>query len=466
MSLLFLLIVGYTSPQEIDLVAIEDTLFIAMETSNQVELYRFESTSLITELELEGNYNNVSIGYSSETVEPYVLLVCSYMLGMKGEQDTLFAFNPTDLSIKWKTGNLPCPQYVDPYMQSRFIDRWIFPTRDPRLLGYYCTHVTDATDDQLISSYAFDPDTSPTVWTDFLYRDMSINGWIGDYFHGPVFVGEEPPVTSVLNEESYWSGPSTWWVEFQVHEPASDSLMRFLPIASGNWSEPPPSYPAAYVLGSCSDCALLFWSNTEGTVFSTKLSGSPLEIIVTDTVEFSFPTNDWMGLAASRHPEDSGVLISYYYGGYIWARYLEDSWFTDEYQIAPSGNVFSGNIAVCSTPNGYWITWNDGNDYPNIAWVGRNTWTGISDDESSNTVQMNLTTEPNPFHGMCELSLYPCDTATPIHIYDASGRHVHSGSTDTNGNFVWFAELMPSGLYLIQAFNDDYCTSEKVLLIQ
>ncbi len=465
MNILLILIIGYTYPQAIDMVAIDDTLFIAMESSNQVVLYRYESTTLIEELELEGFYNNVSIGYSSEAAEPYGLLVCSYMMGMKGEQDTLFAFCPSNLSLLWKTGNLPCPQYLDPYLFGRFVERWISPIRDPRLIGYFCTHVTDAHDEQWVFSHAFDDESEPTDWYDYLYIDESIGAYVGDYFFGPVHVGNEPPVTSLLDTDS-WSPWCTWWVEFQVHEPESDSLMRIVHVAGDTWDESPPAWPMAYCIGSCNDYAILFWSDTTSTMLSTKLSGSPLETVSTDTVTFNFPSNNSYGIAASRNPFDSGVLLSYYYGGSIWVRYLEDYWFTDEYQIAPSDPVTSGNIAVCSTPDGYWITWNDGNDYPNIAWIGRETWTGISDDESTDAVRVNLTAEPNPFRGICELSVNPCDVAIPIHIYDSSGRYVHSGSTDADGTYIWNAQRMPSGLYFIQAFQNDNSIGGKVLLIQ
>ncbi|MCK5064286.1 MAG: T9SS type A sorting domain-containing protein [Candidatus Fermentibacteraceae bacterium] len=465
MNILLILIIGYTYPQAIDMVAIDDTLFIAMESSNQVVLYRYESTTLIEELELEGFYNNVSIGYSSEAAEPYGLLVCSYMMGMKGEQDTLFAFCPDNLSLLWKTGNLPCPQYVDPYMQSRFVDRWISPTRDPRLIGYFCTHVTDASDDQWIFSYTFNTETEPTSWSEYLYREEYIDQYVDDYFFGPVQVGEEPPVTSIIDSDGMIPYHS-WWVEFQIHEPESDSLMRIALVSEGFWDINPPDYPRGYCLGSCSDFAIMFWSDTTSTVLSAKLSGSPLETVSIDTVTYSFPNAGSHGIAASRHPYDSGVLLAYYSEGYIRARYMEDDWFTDEYQITPSDPVTGGNITVCSTTEGFWIAWNDGNDYPNIAWVGRETWTGISDDESTDAVRVNLTAEPNPFRGICELSVNPCDVAIPIHIYDSSGRYVHSGSTDADGTYIWNAQSMPSGLYFIQVFQNDNSIGGKVLLIQ
>lgn len=466
MSILLLVLISWNVPQQIDMLAIEDTLFITMEESYLVALYRYEFTTLIAETVL-GNYNNVSIGYSDGVNDQIVLVVCSYS-EMKGNEDSLYAVDPADLSMIWKTGDLPCLP-IEPMFQTRFIERWISEPSLPRLISYYCTHVTDANDDQLVYSHTFNPDTYPVVWDDCLYTDSQIQGYVGDLFLGPVTIADEPVITGLVNNVSPPVGapngwPSSWWVEIHVHEAETDSLMRVLPVAGGQYVEP-LYYPHGYCLGSCNNHAVLLWSDTTGTIYSTEIAGTPLEIVSMEPFGFSLPM-DYSAIAASRNPDDSGILICYYRDGYIWARYKEDSWFPYEHQVAPATFVYKGNLTVSGSPDGYWIAWNDDCKYPSIAWIGRETLTGISDSHSDIIGNLRLTTEPNPFCGILNVSVNSDKIPVQIDIYDTSGHQVHSGNTDTSGHFAWNAQNMPAGVYLIRAIHDTEFVDSKILLIR
>lgn len=461
MSILILVLISLTTPQQIDMLAIEDTLFITMEESYQVTLYRYESTTLITETDL-GDYNNVSIGYSGDVDDQIILVACSDA-EMKGYADSLYAIDPADLSLIWKTGNLPWLEYYEPHFRSLFIERWHSEARLPRLVTYYCTHVVDA-DEQWILSCAFDPDTYPDIWEDRLYRFNYDVGYVGDHFLGPVTIGEEPTVTGILNNmgcpSPYW--PDSWCVEIHVHEAETDSIMRVLPVGGGQY-EDPLFYPCGYCLGSCNSHAVLLWSDTTGTVYSTEVAGSPLEIVSTEPVNFILPT-DFSGIAASRNPDDSGILICYYRDGYLWARYMEDSWFSYEHQVAPATTVYG--LTVSGTPDGYWIAWKDGSAYPNIAWIAREILNGISEGQSGTIGNLCMTTAPNPFCGTLEVTVNSYEIPVKINIYDSSGHRVHSGSTDARGYYSWDAQSMPAGVYLIQAVQDNEFVDSKVLLIR
>ncbi len=465
MNILLLALISWTTPQQIDMLAIEDTLFIVMEESYQTTLYRYESTTLITEADL-GNNTNVSIGYSSNVDDQIILVACSDAY-FKGDHDTLYAFNPDDLSLIWKTGDLPSLGSEPPF-EARFIERWFSEPYLPRLISYYCTHVTDG-DDQWIFSCAFDPDIYPVIWEDSLYLDSDIQGYLDDLFFGPVKIPDEPVITSLVNNVSPPIGapsgwPSDWWVEIHVHEVEADSLMRVLHVGGGQYVET-PFYPRGYCLGSCSSHAVLLWSDTTGTVYSTKVAGSPLEIISSETVGFTLPT-DYSAIAASCNPSDSGILMCYYRDGYIYARYMEDSWFPYEHQVAPATSVYAGNLTVSGTSDGYWIAWINSSRSPDIAWIDRETLTGISNGQSGTIGNFSLITAPNPFCGILEVTVNSGEIPVRIDIYDTSGHRVHSGSTDASGHFTWDAQSIPVGVYLIRAIHDTEFVDSKVLLIR
>lgn len=461
MNILLLVLISFTWPQQIDMLAIEDTLFIAMEESFQTTLYRYESTILITEADL-GYYDNVTIGYSGDAGDQTILVAgsCVYW---KGDNDSLYAFNADDLSLIWKIGDLPSLGF-EPLFETRFIERWFSEPHLPRLISYYCTHVTDG-DEQRILSCAFDPDMYPIIWEDSLYMDSDIQGYVDDQFFGPVKIPDEPVITGLVNNISApvaW--PTFWWVEIHVHEAETDSMMRVLPVAGGQY-EQTPFYPRGYCLGSCNSHAVMLWSDTTGTVYSTKVAGSPLEIISSETVGFTLPT-DHSAIAASCNPSDSGILMCYYRDGYIYARYMEDSWFPYEHQVAPAPSVYTGNLTVSGTSDGYWIAWINSSKYPNIAWIDRETLTGISNGQSGTIGNLSLTTMPNPFCRILEVTVNSDEVSVQIDIYDTSGHRVHSGNTDTIGHYTWDAQSMPAGVYLIRAIHDTEFVDSKVLLIK
>ena len=456
-----LVLISWTPAQQIDMLAIEDTIFIAMVESYQVTLYRYESTTLIAETDL-GSNDNVSIGYSGDAADQIILVACSNM-NNKGYTDTLFAIDPANLSLIWKTGDLPW--FNEPYLFSYFIERWHSEARFPRLTGYYCSHVTDTSDHQWILSSTFDPDTSPTIWEDNLYLDSNIQGYVDDLLLGPVAVADEPILTALINNVGApvpW--PVFWWVEIQVHEAETDSIMRVLPVAGGQY-EDPLFDPRGYTLGSCGSHAVLLWSDTTGTIYSTEIAGSPLEIVSTEPFGFNLTSSN-AAIAASRNPSDSGILLCYYRDGYIRARYMEDSWFSYEHQITSAPSLSRGELTVSGTPGGYWIAWKYGSAYPNIAWIARETLTGISEGQSGTVSNLCLTTTPNPFCGTLEVTVNSYEIPLQIDIYDTSGHRVHSGSTDTSGHYTWDAQNMPAGVYLIRAIHDTEFVDSKVLLIR
>ncbi len=461
MNILIVFLISLSAQQQIDMLAIEDTLYIAMGDYSSPKVFKYESTFLVQEIDLGGFYNNLSIGYSREGADPILLIGCS--LNYDGNEDSLFALAPSDLSQIWKTGDFP--YHFEPWFRKIFVERWHPETRHPRFISYYCTDVMKSSDEQWIFSNTFDPNTYPIIWGELLYY-FNTGGYIGDHFMGSVTVSEEPMITGLVNNHGspvpYY--PNWWTAQIHVHEVDTDSIMRVIPVGGGEYLDP-LFYPRGYSLGSCSGHAVLLWSDTTGTIYSTEVAGSPLEIVSTEPFGFSLPT-DYSAIAASRNPSDSGILLCYYRDGYIRARYMEDSWFSYEHQVAPTTSIYSGNLAVSGTPDGYWIAWNDGSAYPNIAWIGRETLTGISENQSNPIGNLCLTTAPNPFCGTLEVTMNSYEIPVQINIYDTSGHQVHSGTTDASGHFTWDAHNMPAGVYLIRAIHDAEFVDSKTLLIR
>ncbi|RKZ08295.1 hypothetical protein DRQ25_09460, partial [Candidatus Fermentibacteria bacterium] len=133
---------------------------------------------------------------------------------------------------------------------------------------------------------------------------------------------------------------------------------------------------------------------------------------------------------------------------------------------AHTTSVYSGNLAVSGTPDGYWIAWKTSSNYPNIAWIARETLTGISEGQSCSIGDLSITSLPNPFSGILEVTVNSDEFPVQISVYDTSGHQVHSGSTDASGHFTWDAHSMPAGVYLIRAIQDTEFVDSKILLIR
>jgi hypothetical protein len=462
MHLLTILLVSWMWPQSIDMVAQDDTLFITMDQPGQAAVFRFEGFDLVEEMPL-GSYDNLSIGYTGAPMDPCLLVACGdYMMSDYG--DSLFMLDTQNLDCIWKTGDLPEIEYFYDEFRIVFTERWHPESRLPRIMSYYCTHVTKATDAQGIVSAFFDPATPPG-WTDSLYHvQENVGGWIDDTFFGPVNVGDNPPLTAYVNTVGYWWPPDGMWVEAHVHELESDTLMRVIPVASCSYTDP-SSYPMGYCLGSSANEAVLLWSDTSGTIWSTSFSGNPLQLDTTAPYGYTLPAGN-TGVAASRYPEDEGILISYYRDGFIRARYRECGWFAYEHQVAPAAPVTRGEITVCGVTNGYWIAWTEGGQYPCLAYISRETLTGVGDSESTPINRYRLDLFPNPFNQVLTINVNCNGSPLRIDIYDSSGHLVHSGVTDPDGSYGWNAMREPSGTYLVRVEGDDGNISRKVLLMR
>ncbi len=460
MNILCFVLLLWTEPQQIDAVAVNDTLFVSMvKNSDQVWVYRYEGGTP-TDSTCLGSNNDVSMAYS-ESIDGPVILVVSSEPYLKDYSDSLYAVDPSNLDLLWKIGDLPYNQSSgNPEFYSYRLERLHPESRDPRMLGYYSTHVTDASDEEWLISYSFDPDTGPITWEDPLYYYES-GGYIDDYFMGPVTVGDEPMVTAIVNDVStpYYNA---WSAAFQVHGDAPDSLLQVLPVGSGQYDYS-PSCPRGYCLGSCSSGAVLLWSDTTSTIYSTTVAGSPLGIVSTASFDYSLP-EDFMLIDASRNPSDSGLIACYYRDNYIWARYWEDQWCPWEHQVAPASGI--QDITTCGTPDGYWIAWKDLSTSPNVAWMDREVLMGTVESEAGPTESVSLTANPSPFTSILNITVSASTPESSIFIYDSSGRRICSGITDGTGNMMWDGSKYPAGVYLIRAVHGAQEGAARVVLIK
>lgn len=474
MSFLMLILVSFTPSRSIDIVAIEDTVFIVMDKSSQdAALFRYESNILVNERAL-GNYNNLSLGLLQSGIGDCLAVTGGcYMFMDYG--DSLYVINTDDLETIWKSGNLPEHPDFDDLFRIVYVERWGISSRLPRVISYYCTHVTKASDIQGIASAAFNPETCPG-WTDELYYFNNDYGWIDDSFHGPVTIGNSPALTVTADYRSFWWPPDYWNIRSQVNEPdptGPPDDMRVINVDYEELSKPVTGYPCGYCLGSCAVEAVFLWADSSGISYTTSFSGDPLQMETTEIFEYNITTGD-TGIAASCYPEDVGILICYYHDGCIKARYRENQWSPYEHIISESGVVYEGDLAVCSVEDGYWIAWKtSGAEYPELAFIDRETLTGI---EECQQLEMNrpvISVSPNPFSASTVFVIEGVENRSTaiVRIFDCSGRLVRTLGSGEDCNPSWNGreedgKMCPVGAYMAIVEYGEYRDACKVLLLR
>ncbi|MCK4505054.1 MAG: T9SS type A sorting domain-containing protein [Candidatus Aegiribacteria sp.] len=480
MIILFIGLIAFTPARSIDAVAIDDTLFITMDRSiGDSYLFKYESSSIINEVPI-GDYNNLSIGYFSESdTQCLIVISCNcYFFGDHILRDIIRRFDPEDLSVIWVSDSLP---EIEGWMvESRpvYTERMSVEARQPRIVSYFCTHVTDASDELAIVSASFDPVVYPGCYDYLQYYSQGSGGYIDDDFFGPVAISGGSPLTVTANIWSYW------WAEFliraEVHEEDTSGppdWMRMIDVHFEVVYNPLPGLPCGFCLGSCANEAVFLWADSSGAIKSTTFSGDPLEL--TGIVPYEYPLvgfSGWIRAAASAscNPDDPGMLICYYRDGYIRARYREEgNWSPCEHLISPSGWIYNGNLAVCGVTDGYWITWNDGGDYPCIVFISRETLTSIAGEASRPLGPVSLTASPNPFVSSVTLTIdgniNPEDTI--ISVYDLSGHLIRALSPCAGESVLWNGCRSdgiecPAGTYIATIRSGDCYGSCSLVLIR
>lgn len=480
MIILFIGLIAFTPARSIDAVAIDDTLFITMDRSNgDSYLFKYESSSIIGEVPI-GDYNNLSIGYFDEP-DTYCLIIIScngYFFSDYIFRDIIRRFDPEDLSVIWVSDSLPDIQGWMGESRLVFTEKKSIEARQPRIVSYFCTHVTDASDELAMVSALFDPVVYLGCYNYLQYYSQGCGGYINDDFFGPVAISGGSPLTVTANIWSYY------WSEFliraEVHELETSGppdWMRMIDVHLEQIFNPLPGLPCGFCLGSSTDEAVFLWADSSGAIKSTSFSGDPLEL--TDIVPFEYPLagfSGWMRAAAvaSCNPDDPGMLICYYRDGYIRARYREDgNWSPYEHQISPSGWISNGNLAVCGVTDGYWITWNNGGDYPDIVFISREILTGLTWEESRPMDPVSLTASPNPFVSSVSLTIdgdIDLEDAI-ISIYDLSGHLIKELSPCTGGSVLWDGYRSdriecPAGTYIAVVSSGEYNGSCSLVLIR
>lgn len=446
MIILFIGLIAFIPARSIDAVAIDDTLFITMDRSTgDSYLFKYESTNLISEIPI-GNYNNLSIGYFDESdTQCLIVISCNcYFFGDHIFRDIIRRFATEDLSVIWVSDSLPeIEGWID---ESRpvFTERMSIESRQPRIISYFCTHVTDASDELAIVSALFDPVVYPGCYDYLQYYSQGSGGYIDDDFFGPVAISGGSPLTVTANIWSYY------WSEFliraEVHEEDTSgppNWMRMIDVHSEQIFYPLPGLPCGFCLGSCANEAVFLWADSSGAIKSTTFSGDPLEL--TGIVPYEYPLAGFSGYmraaaTASCNPDDPGMLICYYREGYIRVRYREEgNWSPYEHLISPSEWISNGKLSVCGVTGGYWITWNNGGDYPNIVFISREILTGIAGETPQPMDPVSLTASPNPFMSSVNLMVDgDIDLEdTIINVYDLAGHLVIELSPCLSGNVLW-----------------------------
>ena len=479
MIILIIGLIAITPARSIDAVAIDDTLFITMDrSSSDACLFRYESSNIISEVSI-GDYNNLSLGYFNDS-DTQCLIVISVNSNFYSDyiiRDIITRFNPEDLSIIWVSDSLPDIQEWMGESRLVFTERMSIESRQPRTVSYFCTHVTDASDELAIMSASFDPVVYPGCY-DYLQYYSQGSGYVNDDFFGPVAISGGSPLTVTANIWSYY------WSEFriraEVHEEDASGppdLMRIIDVYFESIYTPLPGLPCGFCLGSCANEAVFLWADSSGAIKSTTFSGDPLEL--TGTVPYEYPLagfSGWMRAAAvaSCNPDDPGILVCYYRDGYIRARYREDeNWSSNEHLIAPGEWIPNGNLAVCGVTDGYWITWNDGDDYPHIVFISREILNGLAGEASRPIGPLNLNASPNPFVSSVSLMIDGNIDLEDIiiSVYDLTGHLVRELIPYPGGSILWNGCRSdgiecPAGTYIAVVRSGECCGSCSLVLMR
>ncbi|MCK5115606.1 MAG: T9SS type A sorting domain-containing protein [Candidatus Aegiribacteria sp.] len=473
MIILLIGLLAWTPARSIDAVAIDDTLFIAMDRGGgDTYLFRYESSSFIREVSL-GDYDNLSIGYFTGADTPCLIVVTGN--NQSDYDDLIRRFDSEDLSLVWESDSVPVFDDWEDFMRLVFIERRSIEARQPRIVSYYCSHVTNASDYLAIESSSFDPEIYFGCYDSLQYYH-SESGYIDDDFFGPVAISGSVPLTITSNK--WWGMWEDYVIRAQVHEADSPGWMRNFSVHDEMVSSVLPGLPCGFCLGSNSTEAVFLWADSEGANWSTVFSGDPLEL--TGTYPFEYPLVGFMGswgpaaAAASANPDDQGMLVCYYRDGYIRARYREEgSWNPYEHQISSSGWVYTRDLAVCSVTEGYWITWNDGGDYPRISFINRETLTAINGEPSQNLDPIYLTASPNPFVSSVSFTISgEVDLEnTIVSIYDLTGHLIRDFSSCRGESILWDGQSSdriecPSGTYIALVRSGESSGSCRLVLIR
>lgn len=210
-------------------------------------------------------------------------------------------------------------------------------------------------------------------------------------------------------------------------------------------------------LGSSSSEAVGLWTDSAGVRFYSVFVDS-IAPSYTYVFPFPYPTPSEPA-AMTRNPSDSGLLLAWYHGGEISVRHWESEW-NDFDHIVASGqpSVSTGNIAVCSVDDGYWLAWlSDGADQPVLEYVDRGLVTGIQVHDEDLPSAPFLLSSQNPFTESVNLTLKGYPLPEVIEVFDITGRLIRVLRNDSIGNtFLWngrnaSGQEVPSGTYFIRA---------------
>mgnify|MGYP001035203546 CR=1 FL=1 len=450
-----------------------DVSFVSWIDSNETaHMGRYAGDSLVVEISMVGNYDT-GVGVCEFQPDSHIVLFITSTYGT--ECDTLITFSPTDLSRLDSR-----PMYGD-YEHYRY---GFLKNPDPRwdafltVFSYnFCSSITNllwetyelsvspsGEIEQLFSLYESKYKGIPTGADQYAYLD----------FCGPVMKGSGWPLFCAIERQpgGPWpSGAACWSF---VHNPPVDSTYLLHDVFYSADSEKPDWPPTLMAMGSSSDDAIVLWEDADGQVMYSSFDGMSPVPVYTASFPGSNPREENC-CAMSSNPEDAGMLLAWYDDGDIICRHYEGVW-NDYAHIVASGidNVGSGNIAVSSVDEGYWVAWMDDSDtYPELVFVDRDMVTSIYGGGSPAVAGAWLLVFPNPCRNI--LSIVP--TGLPetgscrVLIHDCSGRLVQSiDAMDVENYLTWdcrdrSGEECTPGVYFVTLDVSGSSVTQKVLLI-
>ncbi len=254
---------------------------------------------------------------------------------------------------------------------------------------------------------------------------------------------------------------SSEWVEhnYLMFDPDSADLLHSS-ILEG-WD---PDIAGVLGLGSSSDTdAVLIYSDDSGNVnWSTFGAFSPVPES-TDILPWDFPESGDPLVFTSTY-ELPGMLMVWYKDGEIRCRHWNGEWNNYDYFVASSSYpTDTGEIAVCSNTDGYWIAWLPGTaSEPEVVFISFDEVTGVESNESQpfeTSIRINPVT--NPVTGILCVEVSGISSGIAV-VTDLSGRTVFESEILGEGIHS-LGGLPVSGMYLVRLHHSTGIVSCRVV---
>lgn len=450
-----------------------DLFFVSwISTAGDACLARYEGSS-ISDQTIFSDRMMASVSVCDSEPDSYHVLFVTTTTEEVLVYDSLYSIHPVSLTVQdvvaierwYEMAQYKLLKYPD--------ERW-----DGFLTGFYygycssCVNIywfttefdVDVDGSIIMGTLLFEEETTPLE-----IKDNPLINWLV----GPVVCQNGWPVFATeMHYAGYQGWPGYTLLKSLTHNPPSDSL-NLLSDVFYYASDTLPYEPCVMAFGSCSEKAILMWADEWGDVLYSDFDCINPVPLSTQAYPWDRPLG-YSPCAMSGNPADDGLLLVWYNSMEIHCRHYFNGW-NDYDRIVETGlvGVIEGNIDVCSVDDGYWVAWLEyGASEPELAFIPRDTVTGIEGHEGSDIDDLSIVLSPNPCFNYLSISLtgISAENTVDLMIYDAAGRLIRTIS-HTNDSVLWDCcdtdgNRCGQGIYFIRLTADGRMESEKVILLR